>query len=74
MAAEIVVIVKNENARPLAGGLAIEMRRGEAADAASDDNEVVVFLDCRAVERKFLAITQVMRDLERARMVAAQAA
>ena len=41
MAAEVVVIVEDENARRRSGGLAEEPRRGEPADACADDDQVV---------------------------------
>ena len=55
-------------------GLTIEMGRGEPADSAADNNEIVALFDWHAVERKLFAVAQGMRDLERARMLAAQAA
>src|SRR5579863_6560963 len=42
VAAEVVVIVEDQDARPGAGVLAIVMRRGQAADAAAHDDEIVL--------------------------------
>jgi hypothetical protein len=41
VAAEVVVVVENENARGRAGGLAEEPGRGQPADAGADDDEIV---------------------------------
>ena len=41
VSAEVVVIVEDEDARLVAGLLAIEIGRRQSADAASDDDEVV---------------------------------
>ena len=43
MAAEVVVVFENKNARVRARSLAIEMRGREAADAAAYDDEVIDF-------------------------------
>jgi hypothetical protein len=73
MAAEIVVVVENEDAgvrppRP------VEMPGREPADAAADDHKIVSLaaLGDRAGLRPKVAIAQAVRDLERARMTAAQ--
>ena len=41
VAAEVVVVVEDQHARLRAGARAVEIRGGEAADAAADDDEVV---------------------------------
>src|SRR5262249_30800515 len=51
VAAEIVVVIENEDTRKRIS-LAIEPRRGEAADAAADHDQVVILLDRQAVKGK----------------------
>jgi hypothetical protein len=43
VAAKVVVVVEDQDARVRAGALAIEVCGGEAADASSYDDEVVSF-------------------------------
>src|SRR5262249_6158273 len=72
-AADIVVIVETENARIRAPG-AIKMRRGEPADAATHDDQIIIFTgrrDCARM-RPEISVAQRVRDLETARMVATQ--
>jgi len=56
MAAEIVVVFEDEDASGGPGGTAIEPGGCEPADAGADDDEIVAFLDRRAVERKARAV------------------
>src|SRR5262249_2341399 len=72
MAAEIVVIVENEDARRRLGA-PIEPGCRQPADAAADHEEVVALLDRQPLERKSPAGGQLMGDLERAGMLAAHA-
>ena len=72
MAAEIVVIVEDEDARGRAGA-AIEPGRCQPADAAADHDQVVALLDRQPVEGETPACArQRVRDLERAVVLAAQ--
>ena len=74
MAAEIVAIVENEDARLFADGAAIKIGGGEPADAASDHDEIVARFGTGLVDAETLALTRKrMRRFERARMLAAQA-
>ena len=43
VAAKVVVVIKNENARALTHGLAIEVGSSESADASAHDDEVIEF-------------------------------
>ena len=49
MAAEIIVVVEDENARLRTCGAAKEPGRGHPADPATDHDEIVAFLDCALV-------------------------
>ncbi|MFC7477111.1 hypothetical protein ACFQS7_22295 [Dankookia sp. GCM10030260] len=70
MAAEVVVVVEDEDARP-GPGRAPEGGRREAADAGADDDEVVrVVAGLGRAGR--LALGQRMRRVEAARLAAAQ--
>ena len=53
---------------------AVEMRRRQPADAAADDDQIVIFASRgdRASVRPEIAIAQRVRGLETARMIAAQ--
>ena len=74
VAAEIVVVVEDEDAGGGPGGAAIEPGGRQPADAAADHDQIVAFLDRRAVERKALAVARLrVRGLERAGVLAAQA-
>ena len=70
MAAEIVVIVKDENARH-ADGTAEEPGRRKATDTAADHDEIVAFFDL-AEAIASAAAGDLMGGLERAGMLAAQ--
>ena len=73
MAAEIVVVVEDEDAGGGPGGTAIEPGGCEPADAGADNDEIVAFLDRRAVERKARAVVRLrVRGLERAGVLATQ--
>jgi len=73
MAAKIVAIVEDENARIGPGGAAVEPGGCEPADAAADHDEIVALLDRRVVGVKVHAgARQRMGYLEGARMLAAQ--
>ena len=73
MAADIVVIVENENAgiRP---PRAVKMRGREPADAAADDDQIIVFAGRgdRARVLPKIGVAQRVRGFETARIVAAQ--
>ena len=72
--AEIVVIVEHEDARIGAGRAAVEPRRSQSADAATDDDEIVAFLDRCGIDAEALPLPRKrMRNLERAGMLTAQA-
>ncbi len=73
VAAEIIIGVENQYARlrPL---LTIEMRARESADAAADDDQIMVFGDRCAAEFERLAVAQPVRRFERSDVTAAQAA
>src|SRR6516164_11857492 len=74
MAAEIVVIVDNENAGVRPHPLTIKPCRRKPADAAADHDQVVVLLDCRVVDAEALAFAgESMRNFERTGMLAAHA-
>src|SRR5262249_59732296 len=73
MAAEIIVVVEDEDARGRPGGAAIEGGSRQSADARADDDEVVTLLERQPVEREALAFARLrMRGLERARVLSAQ--
>ena len=72
VAAEIVVIVENQDAGGRLGA-AVEPRRRKPADAAADHDEVVGLLDRQAIDRKFAPFScERMGGLERAFVLAAQ--
>src|SRR5262249_7366800 len=71
MAAEVVVIVEDEDAGVWSGPLAIEPGGRQAADAATDDDKIVMFLGRNPLDRKRLAFAQCMRGFERPRMMPA---
>src|SRR5262245_2078380 len=73
MAAEIIVVVEDEDARGRPGGAAIEGGGRQSADARADDDEVVTLLDRQPVEGETLAFARLrVRGLERARVLSAQ--
>ena len=73
VAAEIVVVLDDQDLRRVAMRLAVEPGRGKAADAAADHHEIVFLLDRLAGEVEFLALArQPVRHLEGAGMAAAQ--
>ena len=73
VAAEVVVVVEDQDAGPWADGAPVEPRRRETADAAADDHQIVAILHRQIVHRKRSAFTRErMRGLERAGVVAAQ--
>ena len=71
MAAEVVVILQDQNSR-VGPGVQIETCGGKTADPATDDHEIIL-LD-RGGNRGDMdpTVTQGMRHLKRARMIAAQ--
>src|ERR1700741_4287482 len=75
MAAEIVVIVENQNADTFAGILAIEIRGGQPADARTYDDKIVVLarLDRITEGIRTLAIAHAVRKGESAVMISAYA-
>ena len=72
MAAEVVVIVENEDAARAAGVLAIKMRGGKTADARADHDEIVLFAGIDGGGR-CLSIAQGVGGFERSGMTAAHA-
>src|SRR5690242_8391053 len=73
MAAEIIVIIENENARAVTERAAIEPRRGEPADAAADHDQIVSLFDRRILDAETPALVRKsMRHFERAGMLTAQ--
>ena len=72
VAAEIVVVVEDQDAGGWLGA-PVEPRRRKPADAAADHDQIVGFLDRQAVDGKLAAFARErMGDLERAFMLAAQ--
>ncbi len=71
--ADIVVVVEDQNARGLVSG-AVEVRRREPADAAADDDQIVILAGRgdRAGLRPEVGVAQRVGGLETARMIAAQ--
>ncbi|MCZ7641810.1 MAG: hypothetical protein M5U33_02365 [Pseudorhodoplanes sp.] len=72
VAAEIVMIVEDEDAR-LRMALAVEIGRRKPADAAADHDKVVALLHRKRIESGKIAVAQRMGGLERAVVMAAQA-
>ena len=70
--AEVVVVVEDEDPRLRAVQLAMEVRRRESADPAADDDEVVSLVECKRVLEALTLARQRVRDLEGARVRAAQ--
>ena len=71
MAAEIVMIVENENPGIFPGELAEEIRGGQPANPAAHHDQIVVFI----ISSRFgplLAVAQVMCHFKRSGMAAAQ--
>ena len=75
VSAKVVVIVEDENARLRPGSLAEEMGGGEAADAPTDDDQVIVLacVDRRSCLIPESSVAQAMSGIKRSRMTAAQA-
>ena len=72
MTAKIIMVFKHEDAR-LRHCPPIEPGRRQPTDAATDYDEIVVFLDWRAIDRKCPALQrQRMRYLERTCVMTAQ--
>jgi hypothetical protein len=73
MAAEIVMIIQDQDARRGAGARAIEMRRREAADSAAHNHEVVTLAcfhrDSRRLPER--AVAQGVSGIERSGMATA---
>ena len=73
VAAEIVVVVEDEDARRWSGGATVEEGGSQPADAGADDDEIVSLLDRQPLDGEALAFERLrVRDLERARVLAAQ--
>ena len=72
MAAEVVVIVENEDAARAAGMLAIEMRGGKTRDARAHHDEIVSFAGIDGGGRG-LSVAQGVGGFERSGMTAAHA-
>ena len=73
VAAEIVVVLEDQDLGRIAMRLAIEPRRGKAADAAANHDQIVFFLDRLAGKIELFAFArQAVRHLEGAGMAAAQ--
>ena len=75
VSAEVVVIIENEDARFVAGRLAVEMRGRQSADAAADDDQVVGFAGIFGLARRIpeSSIAKAVRGFERSGMAAAHA-
>ena len=43
VSAEVIVVLENQDARFVAGGLAEIVRRGQSAEASADDDQIVGF-------------------------------
>src|SRR5262249_4401106 len=73
VAAEIVLVVEDQDARRRPGSAAVEGGGSQAADARADDDEVVALLDRQPVEGEVLAFPRLrVCGLERARVLSAQ--
>jgi len=73
MAAEIIVVVEDEDARGRPDGTAIEGGGSQAADARADDDEIVTLLDRQPVEGEAFAFARLrVCGLERTRVLSAQ--
>ena len=70
MAAEVVEVVEDENARTRPGGAPEEPGGGKSADPAAHDHEIVALFDV-AEAIMFAGPTNPVRDLERAGMLTA---
>src|ERR1700733_9854521 len=74
VAAEVVVVLEDQNPRVRTGMAAVEVSCGEAADPAADDHEIVGFasalrLGGRVPKR---TVAELMRDFKRAGMTPAK--
>jgi hypothetical protein len=72
VAAKIIVVVEQQDARARRGPGSVEVRGGQAADAGAD-NDQIVFLTGVRRRRSAAAVAQRMGGLEGSRMAAAQA-
>ncbi len=74
MSAKIIVILKDENPRTVSHRLAVEMRGREAADAASNDDEVIGLASILGLTSSIPegAIAKTVSNVERPGMAAAQ--
>ena len=74
MAAEVVVVVEDQNPRARSG-LAIEVGGGQAADPGADDNQIISFTGVRrsVPASPEVAVAQLVRILKRTWMTAAHA-
>ena len=74
MSAEVVVVVEDQNARVFAGRLAVEVRRGQTADAAADDDQVVSLAGILGLAGRVpeCAVAQAVSRIERSGMAAAK--
>ena len=73
MAAEIVVVVEDQDPGPVAVQLAVEVRRRQPAEAAADHDQVVAFIELPGLVEYLVLPRQGMCYFERARVRAAHA-
>jgi hypothetical protein len=72
MAAEIVMIVEDEDASVRPDGAAIKQCRGKPANAAANNYKIIALIRSGAIDAEALAFArECMCDLERPRMLAA---
>ena len=73
VAAEIVMVVEDQNPGAGAGVLSEEPGRGQPAYSAADHDKVIAFFDRHIIDRKMVALAaDRVCDLERARMLTTQ--
>src|SRR5262249_23687748 len=75
VAAEVVVVVEDEDAGAGTGAGTVEVRCGQTADAAADDDEIVRFAGVDRLARRGPepAVANCGRDMDRSVVAAAQA-
>jgi len=73
VAAEIVMIVEDQNTGLWSDRASVEPRRGETADAAADNDQIVALLGRQIFNRKGCALArESVRGFKRTRMITAQ--
>jgi hypothetical protein len=66
VAAEVVVVLQDQDASVRAEALAVVVRRGQAADTAANDHEIVRFVEVRRGREGLALSGQRVRHFERA--------